>query len=138
MSHLTTELCEKYPGEPIQQWEYELEAKEWAAIGFFPTAFADRARLRLPKGCYFSQTGKKEDVLRVWGQIKLRLGRKVKLECTIGASFGKDLEPSITEPPAKPPIEPSEVLPSAPLEDALSTAFNRLFRLPTPESDDRH
>ena len=131
MSHLTTELCEKYPGERIPEWEYDFEAKEWAAIGFFPTAVAERSRLRLPRGCFFSQSGTKVDVLRAWDRITLRLGRKVRLECTIGESFGKDLEPFQPEaaPSHQPP--PAEAQHPIPLEDTLSSAFIKLFGTPT-------
>ena len=137
MSHLTTELCEKYPGEPIQQWEYELEAKEWAAVGFFPTALAERTRHRLPKGCFFSQTGTKDDVLKAWDRIKFRLARKVKLECTIGVSFGKDLEPVSPPPPLPLQIHAPELRQDVHVEnphspdDTLSSAFNKLFGPPT-------
>ena len=135
MSHLTTELCEKYPGERIQQWEYDLEAEEWASVGFVPTAFAERSRLRLPPGCYFSQTGTREDVLQAWERIKSRLGRKVRLECTIGISFGKDLDPVRTQPnqpPSTPDLSTSGMRQPLPLEDALSTAFIKLFGPPAP------
>jgi hypothetical protein len=125
MSHLTTELCEKYPGERIQQWEYDLEAQEWAAIGFVPAALADGQKLHLPRACYFSQDATKADVLRAWGRIKSRLDRKVKLECTIGLSFGKDLDPVAPRPAT---AAEAKSPPADPLEDALSTAFNRLFR----------
>ena|ERR1700730_5815650 len=99
MSHATVVLHEKFEHEHIPDSDHEVVHQEMAAIGFTRTAPHDDGVVRhLPRACYFSAAGTKEDVARVYHNLKSRLGREVSIEVTIGTSAGYGLKPVVQAP----------------------------------------
>lgn len=94
MSQITVELHEKFPHERIEQWEHDAVHEEMKRIGFLNIANSGGLNRRLPRATYFAERGSREEMGQAWANLRRRLGREVRLEGTLGPSFGFGLEPT--------------------------------------------